>query len=77
MLVTLDKDFGRLAIALGAPHSGILRLANIAARDQAAIINSVVAAHGDELALGAIVTVESGRIRIRLTPPTKEGDATQ
>jgi predicted nuclease of predicted toxin-antitoxin system len=28
ILITLDKDFGELAIAQGKPHSGILRIVN-------------------------------------------------
>lgn len=31
VLVTLDKDFGEIAILQGIPHSGILRLVDIAA----------------------------------------------
>jgi len=26
ILITLDKDFGELAVAFGRPHSGIVRL---------------------------------------------------
>lgn len=37
VLVTLDKDFGELAILHGAAHCGILRLVNIAARQQAGV----------------------------------------
>jgi predicted nuclease of predicted toxin-antitoxin system len=29
VLVTLDKDFGELAIMKGAPHAGIIRLVGI------------------------------------------------
>ena len=32
ILVTLDKDFGELAIVKGKPHSEILRLVNLSAR---------------------------------------------
>lgn len=35
ILVTLDKDFGERAIVFGEPHSGIIRLVGIAAREQA------------------------------------------
>jgi len=34
VLVTLDKNFGEVAIAKGAPHAGSLRLVGIRARDQ-------------------------------------------
>lgn len=67
ILITLDKDFGELAIVHRRPHSGIVRLVNIPARQQAAVTQAVLTAHGDELVRGAIVTVEAGRVRIR--PP--------
>lgn len=67
ILVTLDKDFGRLAIVHGVPHSGILRLVNLAARQQAAVCLHVLTLYGKELQSGAIVTAETGRLRIR--PP--------
>jgi predicted nuclease of predicted toxin-antitoxin system len=65
-LVTLDKDFGELAVVRGASHSGILRLVGISAHQQAAICLRVFALHGSELESGAIVTAEPGRLRIRL-----------
>ena len=67
ILVTLDKDFGELAIVRGLPHAGIIRLVNIAARQQAAVCQQILAQHGAELQAGAIVTAEPGRLRIR--PP--------
>jgi predicted nuclease of predicted toxin-antitoxin system len=75
VLVTLDKDFGELAVVSRVPHSGILRLVNLAARQQAAICLHVLALHGDELASGAIVTAERGRLRIRPPNPTKDEGA--
>ena len=66
VLVTLDKDFGELAVLHGTAHCGILRLVGISARQQAAVCQQVLAAHGAELAVGAIVTAEAGRLRIRL-----------
>jgi predicted nuclease of predicted toxin-antitoxin system len=65
ILVTLDKDFGELAVLRGTPHNGIVRLVNISARQQAAICSQVLARHGAELQKGAIVTAEPGRLRIR------------
>jgi predicted nuclease of predicted toxin-antitoxin system len=72
VLVTLDKDFGELAIVHGHLHHGIVRIVNFSARQQAAACLAVLAAHGDELAAGAIVTVEVGRMRIR--PSQGSGD---
>jgi predicted nuclease of predicted toxin-antitoxin system len=67
VLVTLDKDFGELAVAKGARHSGILRLVNISAHQQATTCLRVIASHGAELQAGAIVVAEPGRLRIRST----------
>jgi len=66
VLVTLDKDFGELAVLHGTAHCGILRLAGISARQQASVCQQVLAAHGPELVSGAIITAEVGRLRIRL-----------
>src|SRR5207244_12181256 len=60
VLITLDKDFGELAIRRSLPHSGIVRLVNIAARQQAPVGQQVLVRYGDELTRGAIVTVEAG-----------------
>ena len=34
VLVTLDKDFGELAVRQGRAHCGIVRLVNLASREQ-------------------------------------------
>lgn len=67
ILVTLDKDFGELAIVRGRSHSGIVRMAGFRAREQAGVCLLVLERFGNELSLGAIVTAEPGRVRIR--PP--------
>jgi len=67
ILVTLDKNFGELAILKGKPHSGILRLVNLSAKQQGIVCLRVIEAYGQVLQSGAIITVEPGRIRIR--PP--------
>jgi len=66
VLVTLDKDFGELAVFHGAAHCGILRFVGISARKQALVCQQVLAIHGAELVAGAIITAEAGRLRIRL-----------
>lgn len=67
ILITLDKDFGELAIIQERPHSGILRLVDISISRQAAVSLHVLDQHGEELRRGAIVTAEPGRLRVR--PP--------
>jgi predicted nuclease of predicted toxin-antitoxin system len=64
-LVTLDKDFGELAIVHAIRHSGIVRLVNFGARQQAAAARYILERHGSELAQGAIATAEPGRLRVR------------
>lgn len=70
VLITLDKDFGELAIRRRLPHCGIVRLVNLSARQQGAVCQQVLERYGDELTRGAIITVEAGRVRVR---PPDEG----
>ncbi len=65
VLVTLDKDFGELAVVHGTPHSGIIRLVGIGARQQGPTLAAVIASYHEDLARGALITVERGRVRIR------------
>jgi predicted nuclease of predicted toxin-antitoxin system len=67
ILVTLDKDFGEMAIVQRKSHSGIVRLVNLSAKQQGIVCLRVIEKYVRELQSGAIVTVEPGRIRIR--PP--------
>lgn len=66
VLVTLDKDFGELAVALGAAHAGIVRLVDFRYLDQARVCARVIAEHQADLRQTAIVTVERSRTRVRL-----------
>jgi predicted nuclease of predicted toxin-antitoxin system len=65
VLVTLDKDFGEIAIVRGVRHAGIVRIVAHSARAQGKVIADVLERHGTALADGAIVTAEPGRLRIR------------
>lgn len=65
VVVTLDKDFGELAVLRRQPHCGIIRLVNQSALTHGPTVVSVLEQYGSELATGAIVTVEPGRTRIR------------
>jgi predicted nuclease of predicted toxin-antitoxin system len=65
VLVTLDKDFGELVVVHGRPHAGIVRLVQVAAREQATACGVALERYGEALERGAIVTVEPGRVRVR------------
>ncbi|MGH8226494.1 MAG: DUF5615 family PIN-like protein [Steroidobacteraceae bacterium] len=67
-VVTLDKDFGELAVAFGRAHSGIIRLVNFPVSQHGAVCLAAIAQHGAELSEGAIVTAEPGRWRVRPAP---------
>jgi len=66
ILVTLDKDFGELAVSRGRPHSGIVRLVSWSARMQAEACLTALERYERELLHGALVTFEPGRGRVRL-----------
>jgi predicted nuclease of predicted toxin-antitoxin system len=65
IVVRLDKDFGELAVVFGHAHSGIIRLVNFQISKHASVCLSAIERHGAELANGAIVTAEPGRLRVR------------
>lgn len=66
VLVTLDRDFGELVIVYGKSHAGIVRLNKTpTAWKQAQLCLRVLSLYDKELAAGAIVTAEPGRVRVR------------
>lgn len=70
ILVTIDKDFGEIAIVKGQAHSGIVRLVALSTTKQVEACLSVLARYGMLLESGAIVTAEAGRVRVR--PPNEQ-----
>ncbi|MBI4125059.1 MAG: DUF5615 family PIN-like protein [Deltaproteobacteria bacterium] len=65
ILITLDKDFGELAVVLGKSHFGILRLVDLSIQQQAESCLDILPRCESQLSEGAILTVEPGRLRIR------------
>ena len=65
VLVTLDKDFGELAIVFGLPHSGIVRLVNLSAHQQGQVCADILTRYQTNLENGALITVDKDRVRIR------------
>lgn len=75
ILVTLDKDFGELAVVFGKLHCGIIRLVDIHPSRQASVCEEVLARYGTELAAGAIVTVTADRTRLRPPDASEESES--
>jgi predicted nuclease of predicted toxin-antitoxin system len=65
VVVTLDKDFGELAIVRKLAHHGIIRLVGLRASEQATVCLAVLEKHRLELESGAIITAEATRTRVR------------
>jgi predicted nuclease of predicted toxin-antitoxin system len=65
VLVTLDKDFGELAIVFDQPHHGIVRLVNMSTKRQGEVCVEVLARYESSLSAGALITVEQDRVRVR------------
>ena len=53
VLVTLDKDFGELAIVRRQPHAGIVRLVGFGAREQGEVCADLLKAYAEDLSQGA------------------------
>ncbi len=65
VLITIDNDFGELALLRRQAHCGIVRLVRLRAREQGPVAAMVLNVYGSELAEGAMITAEIGRVRIR------------
>jgi len=65
ILVTLDKDFGELAILKGMPHAGVIRLTGFRASQMAGVIHHLLSSYLEELKEGAIISATPDRVRIR------------
>jgi predicted nuclease of predicted toxin-antitoxin system len=65
VLVTLDKDFGTLAILQSKPHCGIIRLVGIGALQQGLVCLQALNEAAADLELGAIITANKWRLRKR------------
>ena len=65
VIVTIDKDFGELAVVHRLPHRGVIRLVGFSAGQQGPAAADALAKYATELSGGAIVTVEQHRVRVR------------
>lgn len=65
VLVTIDKDFGELAVVKEAPHRGIVRIVNYRAVELGPICVQVLQKYAEELQASALITVDKSKIRVR------------
>lgn len=68
VLITMDKDFGKLVFSESARHAGIIRLPDLPAAARIRLIERILAEHSEEIEGKAIVTVRGGRVRISRAP---------
>lgn len=66
ILVTLDKDFGELAVLHNLPHAGIIRIVGIRTQEQGEILKLLLMRYEQELGKAAIITASKQKVRIRL-----------
>jgi len=68
MVVTMDKDFGKLVYRSRQPHTGVLLLRLEAARsdEKVAVVEEIFRKYEKQL-LGSFAVYQSGRLRIRTT----------
>jgi len=65
VVVTVDKDFGTLAVALGQPHGGIVRLPDVPVTERQRLMEQVLLRHEPDLGDCALITVSRSHIRVR------------
>lgn len=65
VVITTDKDFGELAVALGQPHCGIVRLPDVPRATRFDLMAQLLDRYDEEIRDGAILTVGLTRVRVR------------
>ena len=67
VLVTEDKDFGRLIFADRLPHRSVVRLVGLNSMEQADAMRNLIEHHGGAMRSGAVIVVTKKLSRIRFT----------
>lgn len=65
ILITMDADYGVLAVLEQKPHAGIVRLLVDDPRQQTVVSLHVLSHFGNDLIAGALVTAAVDKVRIR------------
>ena len=66
VLITLDKDFGELAVFRGEPHCGIIRIVDHPTTFLGIVIKRILEKYKNDLLNAAIITVDKYKVRIRI-----------
>lgn len=66
VLITADKDFGELVFIFHRPHSTIIRLVDIPAKEQGKYLLRLITTHQGDIEKRAIITIERFRVRVKL-----------
>lgn len=74
VLVTEDKDFGKLIFAENLPHRSVVRLVGLNSMEQADAMRNLIDQHSDAMHAGAIIVVTKKLSRIRFTSGPESDD---
>ena len=66
VLITLDKDFGELAVFRMEQHKGIIRIVDYSALEFGNVSKNILMKYERELSESAIITVDKTKVRIRM-----------
>lgn len=64
ILITSDKDFGKLTFQVGFPHAGVVRLPNLSRQKRLELLELVLNRYTEALKTQAIVTVKQRKVRV-------------
>jgi predicted nuclease of predicted toxin-antitoxin system len=65
VLITLDKDFGELAVFRRMPHRDIIRIVDHSATELGDVNKRILEKYRKDLLNGTIITVDKQKVRIR------------
>jgi predicted nuclease of predicted toxin-antitoxin system len=67
VLITADKDFGKLVVVDGKPHCGVVRLPQVPHEHRIELMAEILEKYSSDLERGVIITVKGHRIRVSRT----------
>jgi predicted nuclease of predicted toxin-antitoxin system len=73
VLITVDKDFGALIFLERRSHAGVIRLPDCRVAERIALVRGILRLHADDLEDGPIVTVRTGRVRLKRPQTPRAG----